>query len=90
MALSEADFLDPPVIEPQTWHDTFNETYVRFTNRLKKFKEDSVAYRDRGNYVVTGAITTQQLTRDWVTRQTVASKIAWACGRAAAIPLAAG
>jgi hypothetical protein len=89
-ALADADLVEPPDFDPQGWPDTFNETYVRFTNRDRKFKEDSVAYRDRGNFQVTQAIRSQVLSRPWVTRAAVATKIAWAAGRAAAMPVVTG
>jgi hypothetical protein len=89
-ALADADLVEPPDFDPQGWPDTFNETYVRFTNRDRKFKEDSVAYRDRGNFQVTQAIRSQILSRPWVTRAAVATKIAWAAGRAAAMPVVTG
>jgi len=89
-ALADVDLVEPPDFDPQGWPDTFNETYVRFTNRDRKFKEDSVAYRDRGNFQVTQAIRSQVLSRPWVTRAAVATKIAWAAGRAAAMPVVTG
>jgi len=89
-AIADADLVEPPDFDPQGWPDTFNETYVRFTNRDRKFKEDAVAYRDRGNFQVTQAIRGQVLSRPWVTRAAVATKIAWAAGRAAAMPVVTG
>ncbi len=49
-----------------------------------------MAYRDRGNFQVTGAIRAQTLSRPWVTRQAVATRIAWAAGRADAMPAVTG
>jgi hypothetical protein len=31
--IADADLVDAPDFEPQGWPDTFNETFVRFTNR---------------------------------------------------------
>jgi hypothetical protein len=82
--------VDAPTLNPQGWPDTFNETYVRFTNRDKRFQEDSVAYRDRGNFQITQTVLAQTLSRLWITRQAVAQKIANAAGRVAAQPMLSG
>jgi hypothetical protein len=87
-ALGPSDLVDPPQLQPQAWQET--STYVRFTNRDKRFQEDSVAYRDRGNYQVTQAVLSQVLSRPWVTRQAVAQQIASASGRVAALPPLSG
>jgi hypothetical protein len=84
------DLVDVPTLNPQGWPDTFNETFVRFINRDRRFQEDSVAYRDRGNFQITGSVTSQTLSRLWITRQEVAQKVANAAGRVAAQPLLAG
>jgi len=60
-AIADAHLVEPTDFDPQGWHETFNETYVWFTNRDRKFKADSVAYRDRGNFQVTQAIRSQIL-----------------------------
>jgi hypothetical protein len=90
VAVEPADLVDAPTLTPQGWPDTFNETFVRFTNRDKRFQEDSVAYRDRGNFQITQAVLSQTLSRLWISRQAVAQKIANAVGRVAAQPLLAG
>ena len=90
VTVEPADLVDAPTLNPQGWPDTFNETFVRFTNRDKRFQEDSVAYRDRGNFQITQAVLSQTLSRLWITRQAVAQKIANAAGRVAAQPLLAG
>jgi hypothetical protein len=88
--IEPADLVDAPALNPQGWPDTFNETYVRFTNRDKRFQEDSVAYRDRGNFQITQTVLAQTLSRLWITRQAVAQKIANAAGRVAAQPMLSG
>jgi hypothetical protein len=88
--IEPVDLVDAPTLNPQGWPDTFNETYVRFTNRDKRFQEDSVAYRDRGNFQITQTVLAQTLSRLWITRQAVAQKIANAAGRVAAQPLLSG
>ncbi|MCL4180630.1 MAG: hypothetical protein KJ072_23145 [Verrucomicrobia bacterium] len=90
VTVEPADLVDAPTLNPQGWPDTFNETFVRFTNRDKRFQEDSVAYRDRGNFQITQAVLSQTLSRLWITRQGVAQKIANAAGRVAAQPMLAG
>jgi hypothetical protein len=49
---------------------------------------DHPAYR--GNFQVTQSVRSQTLARPWVTRQAVATRIAWAAGRADALPAVAG
>jgi hypothetical protein len=88
--IEQVDLVDAPTLNPQGWPDTFNETYVRFTNRDKRFQEDSVAYRDRGNFQITQTVLAQTLSRLWITRQAVAQKIANAAGRVAAQPMLSG
>jgi hypothetical protein len=88
--IEPADLVDAPALNPQGFPDTFNETYVRFTNRDKRFQEDSVAYRDRGNFQITQTVLAQTLSRLWITRQAVAQKIANAAGRVAAQPMLSG
>jgi hypothetical protein len=61
VTVEPADLVDAPTLNPQGWPDTFNETFVRFTNRDKRFQEDSVAYRDRGNFQITQAVLSQTL-----------------------------
>ncbi|MCL4181222.1 MAG: hypothetical protein KJ072_26195 [Verrucomicrobia bacterium] len=90
VTVEPADLVDAPTLNPQGWPGTFNETFVRFTNRDKRFQEDSVAYRDRGNFQITQAVLSQTLSRLWITRQGVAQKIANAAGRVAAQPMLAG
>jgi hypothetical protein len=84
------DLVDAPTLNPQGWHDTFNETFVRFTDRNHRFEENSVAYRDRGNFQVTQAVLSQTLSRPWITRQEVAQKVANAAGRVSAHPMLSG
>ena len=72
VAIGPADLVDAPTLNPQGWHDTFNETFIRFTDRDHRFEESSVAYRDRGNFQITQAVLTQTLSRAWITRQAVA------------------
>lgn len=88
--MGPADLVDAPALNPQGWHETFNETFVRFTDRDRRFEESSVAYRDRGNFQITQAMLSQTLSRPWITRQAVAQKIANAAGRVAAQPLLSG
>jgi hypothetical protein len=88
--IEQVDLVDAPTLNPQGWPDTFNETYVRFTNRDKRFQEDSVAYRDRGNFQITQTVLAQTLSRLWITRQALAQKIANAAGRVAAQPMLSG
>jgi hypothetical protein len=90
VAIEPVDLVEAPTLNPQGWPDTFNETFVRFTNRDKRFQEDAVAYRDRGNFQITQAVLSQTLSRLWITRQAVAQKIANAAGRVAAQPMLAG
>jgi len=88
--IGPADLVDAPTLNPQGWHETFNETFVRFTDRSHRYEESSVAYRDRGNFQITQAMLSQTLSRLWITRQGVAQKIANAAGRVAAQPLLSG
>ena len=88
--IAEADLVEAPDFEPQGWHDTAFETFVRFTNRVKRFKEDAVAYRERGNFKVTQSVRSETLARPWVTGQAVATKSAWAAGRADALTAISG
>ncbi len=88
--IGPTDLVDPPTLNPQGWHDTLNETFVRFTDRAHRFEESSVAYRDRGNYQITQAVLSQTLSRLWITRQAVAQKVANAAGRVSAKPLLSG
>ena len=88
--IGPADLVDAPNLNPQGWHDTFNETFVRFTNRDARFQESSVAYRDRGNFQIVQTVLSQTLNRLWITRQSVAQKVANAAGRAAAQPMLSG
>jgi hypothetical protein len=90
VTVEPADLVDAPTLNPQGGPDTFNETFVRFTNRDKRFQEDSVAYRDRGNFQITQVVLSQTLSRLWITRQAIAQKIANAAGRVAAQPMLAG
>jgi hypothetical protein len=84
------DLVDVPELKPQSWQETFNQTYVRFSNRDKKFDEDSVSWRDRGNFNITQELRTQTINRPFVTRQDVALKIAAAQGRRSGLPLVSG
>jgi hypothetical protein len=89
-SIGPTELVDAPTLDLPGWHDTFNETYVRFTNRDHRFEESSVAYRDRGNFQVTQAVLAQTLSRPWITRQSVAQKVASAAGRASAQPMLSG
>jgi hypothetical protein len=90
VAIGSVDLVDAPTLNPQGWHDTFNETFIRFTDRDHRFEESWVAYRDRGNSQITQAVLIQTLSRLWITRQSVAQKMGNAAGRAAAKPLLSG
>ena len=80
------DLTEPPEIESGSWWDTYNEVFVRFRNRDRQFAEESVSWRDRGNYAVVGSTRSLSVSRPWVTRQKTAWLIAAALGRQQALP----
>jgi hypothetical protein len=84
------DLTEPPEIESGSWWDTYNEVFVRFRNRDRQFAEESVSWRDRGNYAVVGSTRSLSVSRPWVTRQKTAWLIAAALGRQQALPSLAG
>jgi hypothetical protein len=56
----------------------------------KGWSEDSVPFRDRGNFAVTGSTRAKNVARPWITRQIVAWRIAAAIGKQNALPTMAG
>jgi hypothetical protein len=52
--LDEDNLIEPPSIDAVSWWDTVNEVYVRFSNRARKFADDSVSWRDRGSDTIIG------------------------------------
>ena len=87
---AESDLIEPPDFDAGGWDDTFNQVTVRFTNRDKGWSEDSVPFRDRGNFAVTGSTRAKNVSRPWITRQLVAWRIAAAVGKQSALPLMSG
>ena len=79
-----------PAIEATLWWDTVNEVQVKFLNRERYFESDSVSHRDRASYAIVGSTRTKLVTRDWITKQTVAWKVAAAISRQLSLPTITG
>jgi len=88
--LNEADLTDLPDIESVSWWETYNEVFVRFRNRDRKFADESVSWRDRGNFAVVGSTRSLSVSRPWVTKQKVAWLIAASLCRQKALPFLRG
>jgi hypothetical protein len=59
---------------------------VVFSSREREFEEDSVSWRDPGNFRVTAEHKPQVLQRPWCTRTGAAQRIAALAGKAAGVP----
>lgn len=86
VSITEDQIVSPPVITSNLWWDTINEVQVKFSNRDRYFETETVAHRDRASYAIVGATITKGVTREWITRQPVAQKLAAGLGRQWALP----
>ncbi len=84
--LTEEDITDLPARPMRDWSQTRGTTRVTYSNQLRYYDDDSVSWRDLGNYRIGGETSAQTLDRPWVTRQAVARQLAGAAGVAAALP----
>lgn len=90
LALDETKITEQPAIESHLWWETMNEVQVKFTNRERYFETDAVSYRDRASFAIVGSTRTQQVNRDWITKQSVAWKVAAALARQLSLPYIEG
>lgn len=84
--VTASHLIDPPEIETIEWSDTFNRTILKCLERERGWKEDYGQWFDQGNFAITGQTRAQNLERRWITRRSVATKMAQRLGKLAAIP----
>jgi hypothetical protein len=65
--VTDSDMLEKPRFSPDDWSQAFNETRIKFTDRLLDFKENAVGRPDTGARSITGEPNSQTLDRSWVT-----------------------
>lgn len=90
VALAKHDLLDDPDVNAQSWSDTFDETRVRYPDRVVNGQDNSVKHSDRANFATTGRHRPQNLDRPWCTRYAMAHKLATAEGLVAGVPRLTG
>lgn len=80
------DLVDEPEIGQKTWTDTFNESRVSFNDRARSFQPNVASYNDLGNTDIVGGIVQREFPRKYITRESVAYKLAAAIGKNAGVP----
>lgn len=88
--LTDAQLVDDPAINHETWHDTYDEARVRFADKVLEGAENSAKHHDPANYLITGRHRAVNVDRPWVTSQLVAVKMAGVLGRVSGVPRAKG
>jgi hypothetical protein len=88
--LDETDLLAEPRAKPGDWQDTANQIYVKFTNRLRAYKEDAEPADASANQEITGAIRVRSLDRPWITRPLFAAVLAAIAAARASLPTHTG
>lgn len=84
------DLVEEIAWDANGWPDTANQTYVRFSNRDRAFKNDSAPYVSSWNMAVTGDPRPLNIERPFITRPQQASTHAAEWGKVAAEPGIAG
>lgn len=90
LKITDDDMLEKPSFDQQDWSAAFNETRVKFSNRLLDYKDDAVGRPDSGVLTITGEPKVQTLDREWVTDGGVATVLHDSAGRALALPAITG
>jgi hypothetical protein len=89
-AINFSDIEGDVSISSQLWPDTSSDTRVRFVDDELKGSDNSARYQDIANLAITGNRKINSVDRAWVTNHGVASNIANAVGKVAAVPQITG
>jgi|GEM_PF-2026252 len=84
--LGPEDLVEEPEINPSGWVDTWNETRVSFGDRARDFDDNVASYHDLANSDIVGGVVQKEYGRPYITRESVAYKIAAAIGKTGGIP----
>lgn len=76
IAIGDADIAEEPQPRNEGWDETWNFTRVSFKDRLNKWSDGTGVYDDPANGIITGEDRSKQYDLNWITRQSVADKIA--------------
>lgn len=88
--LDESDLVDVPVLNPDSWGETKDKVYVRWTNRDNGFKEDAVKGDDRGNFAITAEPASETLQRPAITKFETAVALADVAAKTFGLPDVSG
>lgn len=88
--VDEQDLTEELQPDPGSWGATLNDALLVYSNRDADLLPEPLPWIDRGNFQITGHHKSQTWRRPWITRQTVAQKIARATGRRFGLPELAG
>lgn len=84
--IAEAELIEAPSSEPESWPETANMTNVAYTNRENLYNQENALYPDRGNFQITGSTRTESAQRPWITTEANAQRVALALGARMALP----
>ena len=85
-SLDEGDLIEEPGIDRDSWPETRNEVRLSYTDRKRDFESNNVTATDMGSAQALGYFSTQELQRPWVTRGSVAKRLAIAAQQLLGVP----
>lgn len=88
--LVDANFAEPPKVEPSDWQSTSSDVQLVYQDRDQFFKDALAEWKDLGSVNAAEAPSPLQLDRPWVSQASLADVIVEAAGTAAAIPQITG
>ena len=88
VTITEDELVEEPIITPKGWEEAWNETRVTFRDRAFDLNEDAEPFADAANQEIIGRPRQKTFNRMFVTKRSVAAKLAQIIGRQAGMPLA--
>lgn len=80
--------IEEPQIQRGSWSDTWSETRVSYTDRDRDFNDNVATFHDPANSDIQGRTVQNEISRNHITRESIAFKIAYNVGKFAGIPQA--
>jgi hypothetical protein len=88
--ITKEDLIGDYRLSSQTWPETFDETLVKFSNRDWDGQPDMAKHHDISNFQTTGQHRSQTIERPWITRASIATRMAAVIGRVSGLPQSTG